>query len=177
MRRKACQPVVCSLVGFVTCTGLFFANPSANAQTPWSTEPADRSKPHLENDRLDNSFCRYPPIAVREGIEGCCRMTVEVGATGRAGKMTGECTHQVFLEPSMACLVPQTYLPALKNDKPVGATGDIVVEYWMGEQSSPILDFLSLFQNPKSKPQPKPEPELCKSRPGDLISDLERFYG
>jgi Gram-negative bacterial TonB protein C-terminal len=136
-------------------------------------QPADdRLKPHLLNDRLDHSFCVYPDEAVRNAIEGCCRMKVVIGADGRAGKIAGECTHPIFLEPSTACLVPQTYLPALRKGKPIRSTGDIVVEFSLEAESPSIFDFLGLFR--KAKPSPEREHDICKRRPDDLIANLAR---
>ncbi len=133
----------------------------------------DRSKPHLLNDRLDYSFCDYPVEGLRTRIEGCCRMKVEITASGRAGRMTGECTHDMFMAPSKACLAPQSYLPALKKGKAAAGTGDIVVNYVLSKNPSLIDMIGNLFR----KPAPENEPEICEPRPGDLISGLSASRG
>jgi hypothetical protein len=135
-----------------------------------------RSKPHLLDDRLDYSFCEYPSRALREGVEGCCRMNVEITSKGRAGKMSGECTNEVFLAPSRLCLAPQSFLPALKKGKPVSGSGEIVVYFQMDSRPNLVEQVLGFFKR-RSSQESQPEPEICRQRPGDLISTLPRFSG
>ena len=157
---------------FVLATGQSAAQPPP----PTAIEESDRSKPHLIGDRLDHSFCRYPPAALHEDVEGCCRMTVEITAKGRAGKITGECTHDVFLAPSRACLAPQSFLPALKNGRPVSGSGDIVVSFELGSQPNLLEQVFDFFRR-KPVAVSEPEPEICRRRPDDLISALPRSTG
>jgi hypothetical protein len=105
-------------------------------------------------------------------------MKVAIRPDGQAGAMSGQCTDPIFLEPSRACLTPQTYLPALKRGRPVRSTGEIVVEYRLQVEPDPISSFLSnLFPKaePEVEPLPKPEPDICKPRPDDLIAGLGRL--
>lgn len=103
-------------------------------------------------------------------------MAVEINAKGRAGEMTGECTHDVFLAPSRACLAPQSFLPALKNGKPVTASGEIVVSFKLDSRPSLVERVFDFFRR---RPAAKSEPEadICKKRPDDLLSGLPNFAG
>lgn len=103
-------------------------------------------------------------------------MTVDITAKGRAGNMTGECTHDVFLAPSRACLAPQKFLPALKGNKPVNASGDMVVFFKLDSQPT-LLDRVFDFFKRRSAAESQTEPEICRKRPDDLISGLPSSAG
>ena len=103
-------------------------------------------------------------------------MNVEITSKGRAGKMSGECTNEVFLAPSRLCLAPQSFLPALKKGKPVSGSGEIVVYSQMDSRPNLVEQVLGFFKR-RSSQESQPEPEICRQRPGDLISTLPRFSG
>lgn len=63
---------------------------------PMAIPKADASIPQLEKHRLDYSHCQYPLSARRAGVEGCCRMKVEVAANGSPRVAGGQCTDEVF---------------------------------------------------------------------------------
>jgi hypothetical protein len=137
------------------------------------------TRPRIMDGKLDLSLCNYPAKAVRADLEGCCRMQVDVSADGKAGKMTGQCTDDIFYEPSKACLAPQVYLPAMKAGKPIRETGNIVVEYRMAAPATPPVVVLleRLFPSFKKPPPPEPEDDICKKRPDDMIAALDRLRG
>ena len=145
---------------------------------PQLVSPGD-ARPSILRNKLDMSLCEYPSNAQRAGHEGCCRMKVVISVDGKAGPMSGECTDDIFYEPSKACLAPQACIPARKKGKAVKATGDIVVEYRLTTSATPpVISFLEgLFPTLKRPPKPPPEDDICKKRPDDLIAGLERLRG
>jgi hypothetical protein len=162
-----------AIVSSLIVGGSSVAQPTSRPPPPVIDYDArDRSKPHLRHNHLDYSFCEYPSEAISAGVEGCCRMKVDITATGLAGKMSGQCTDDVFMPVSRACLAPQRFLPALKNGKPVSGTGEIVVEYKLAEDRSVVEAFFSLF-GVGDRSKAKPTPEICKKRPGDLIAGMQ----
>ena len=151
----------------------------AQKPPPPSAIAPGQTQPRIVNNKLDMSFCEYPAPALRQDIEGCCRMKVNVSIDGKAGRMSGECTHDIFLEPSKVCLAPQAFLPATRKGKPVRATGEVVVEYRISSgDTPPVITFLEkVFPSLKKPRKPREEDDICKRRPDDLIAGLERLRG
>ncbi|MEQ1784753.1 MAG: hypothetical protein ABMA14_25680, partial [Hyphomonadaceae bacterium] len=160
---------------------------SASAQSPSPKTPSsktppptvqavvtDPSIPHLLKNKLDNSLCQYPNAARRAALEGCCRMKVKVGADSRVIDIGGECTDEVFFRPSQICLQPQQYTPARKGKKSVTGVGEIVVFYSLARPPSLWSAIGGLFTKPM---QETPEPELCRKRSTDMISQLSTARG
>jgi hypothetical protein len=137
---------------------------------PQIVSPGD-ARPSILRNQLDMSLCEYPPKAQREQLEGCCRMKVVIGTDGKAGRMSGECTDDIFYGPSQSCLAPQTYVPARKKGKPVKATGEIVVEYRLYAPATPPLSaFLrGLFPTLK-KSLRRLRRRMTSARSGRMIS-------
>jgi hypothetical protein len=145
---------------------------------PVAVTPApDPSVPHLEQYRLDYSHCSYPETARRAALEGCCRMKVEVAADGAARVAGGQCTDDVFLPASRACLAPQSYAPARRNGKAVKGTGEIVVEFQLTDPEPTVWNTLmgAIFGPPP--PIQKPDRSICEKRPGDMLSSLPAPHG
>ncbi len=171
------------LVACFAVSGALLA--SASAQSPQPKAPAsktppptaqvaaiDPSIPHLLKNELDYSFCQYPVAARRAGLDGCCRMKVRVGADSRVIDIAGECTDEVFFTPSQICLQPQQYTPARKSKKSVAGVGEIVIFYTLAPELPSLWSAIGgLFTKPKQT-APEPEPELCRKRSTDMISQL-----
>lgn len=104
-------------------------------------------------------------------------MKVEVAADGSARVADGQCTDDIFLQPSRLCLAPQAYRPALRNGKPVKGTGEIVVHFQMGPSKPSIWNTVmeTLFGSPP--PVQAPDWDICRKRPGDMISSLPSSRG
>lgn len=104
-------------------------------------------------------------------------MKVEVAADGSPRVASGQCTDDVFLPSSEACLAPQTYTPARRNGKAVKGTGDIVVYFNLEDPEPSIWSAVlgAVFGPPK--PIQKPDWGFCDRRPGDMISSLPSSRG
>lgn len=156
------------------------AQPSGQRPPPPMAIPKpDPSIPQLEKHRLDYSHCQYPLPARRAGVEGCCRMEVEVAADGSPRVAGGQCTDDVFLSPSQACLAPQSYTPALRNGKPVKGIGEIVVYFQLQDPEPSLWSTVmgALFGLPKQQAAETPDWDICEKRPGDMISSLPSSRG
>jgi hypothetical protein len=166
-------------IGLALILGLIAAPAFAQRPPPPTVVVPTEPRPRLLNNKLDKSFCKYPTAAIRQGVQGCCRMKVEVTAKGKAGKMTGNCTHEVFRETSVACLTPQAFIPARKSGRAVKGMGEVVVEYRFEKyEPPPMIRFLEgLFPTLKRPEQKTDDDDICKPRPDDLIAALERLAG
>jgi protein TonB len=104
---------------------------TASAQpAPDAPEPVAADAPVLPAKLVRAAKPVYPPDAMRNFITGDVRITAEVGADGRVGKVTVISGPAALRAAAIEAMKHYEYEPATKGGKPVSSQVTATIKFW-----------------------------------------------